>query len=148
MGISTGWALALGMISSACSYKPLPQLDDSGTGGIDAPGDSGAPDGSADSGDSGASADAAVCFGTGIVQVCLQSPPSAPLTISSFRLVNTDEATMCEPLASSNGNYCVVAATTITVDSQLRATRNRQEAARAGRERSDRHARGWGDRRR
>lgn len=110
------------MLGSACSYKALPPLDDSGTGGIDA---AGGPDGPVDSVDSGASADAAVCFGTGIVQLCLQTPPSAPQTIGSFRRVDTDDATMCEPLASSNGNYCVVAATTITVDNQLRGVGRR-----------------------
>src|SRR5689334_22645422 len=112
------------MLGSACSYKALARLDDSGAGEIDAAVDSGAAEGSDDAGDaadSGVAPAAAVCFGTAIVWVCLQAAPTTALTVSSFALVNADEAAMRAPPASSNGDYCVVAARSITVESLLRA---------------------------
>jgi hypothetical protein len=68
--------------------------------------------------------DAQLCFGTGLVRICLQTPPTAPLTISTSTMIDTDSSSMCAPIASG-GNYCVLAATTISVEALLRATGSR-----------------------
>jgi hypothetical protein len=68
--------------------------------------------------------DAQTCFGTGLVGTCLQTAPTAPLTISISTMINTDSSSMCAPIVSG-GNYCVLAATTISVEAPLRATGSR-----------------------
>jgi hypothetical protein len=68
--------------------------------------------------------DAQTCVGTGLVRICLQTPPTAPLTISTSTIIDTDSSSMCAPIASG-GNYCVLAATTISVEALLRATGSR-----------------------
>jgi hypothetical protein len=95
---------------TACSYPPLPPLSgiDAGTNPPDAPPD--APPG------------AQACFGTGIVRVCFAAPPPTPLTISAQTTINTDNSSMCATTVSSTSDYCVIAATSITVDATLRAT--------------------------
>jgi hypothetical protein len=65
--------------------------------------------------------DATACFGTDIVRICLANPPTQPLTISDFTVVDTDDTAMCAAL-TSGGDYCVIAATTLTINNDLRAT--------------------------
>jgi len=75
----------------------------SGDGGIDMPG-----------------VDARTCFGTAIVQVCLASAPTQPLTISDQTL-DTGAPAMCATAVTGGDDYCVVVATTITISGTLRA---------------------------
>lgn len=69
--------------------------------------------------------DARVCFGTGIVQLCLAKAPTMPLTISDATTIDTGDTSaqsMCVATVSGADNYCVVAATSITINGTLRAT--------------------------
>lgn len=67
--------------------------------------------------------DAQACFGGTFLTVCLNSAPAAPRTISAPETINTDDTGMCTPTLSitPDGNYCVIAATDITVNAKLRA---------------------------
>ncbi len=71
--------------------------------------------------------DATACFGTGIVRVCLVEPPTQPLTISDATIIDTSDNAVCAALlpGSTGGDYCVVAATTIAINNDLRATGSR-----------------------
>jgi len=64
-------------------------------------------------------ADAQICFGTGIVKVCLASAPTGDLT-SLAGTIDTTNSPQCAQLASG-GDFCVIAATTITLQTALRA---------------------------
>jgi hypothetical protein len=69
--------------------------------------------------------DAQACFGTSLVNnvnVCLQAAPTASRTISVPTPINTDDPQMCTAVASGGNGLCVIAATTISVESTLRAT--------------------------
>lgn len=68
--------------------------------------------------------DAQICFGTGLLHICLASAPTMPLSIAALTAINTDTSSMCAQVMSG-GNYCVLAATTITIDAKLRATGKR-----------------------
>ena len=63
--------------------------------------------------------DAEVCFGTGIVKVCLASAPTGDLA-SLGGTLDTTNSPQCAQLASG-GDFCVIAATTITLQTALRA---------------------------
>jgi hypothetical protein len=67
--------------------------------------------------------DAQACFGGTFLTVCLQSAPAAARTISTPETINTDDMGMCTATLSITpaGNYCVIAATDITVNAKLRA---------------------------
>jgi hypothetical protein len=69
--------------------------------------------------------DAQVCFGTGIVAVCLAHAPTAPFTVNSSTNIVTDDTSACTATVSGATTYCVIAATTITINSTLRATGTR-----------------------
>jgi hypothetical protein len=83
--------------------------------------DLGAPDAAAP--DAPAPPDAQLCFGTGIVQLCLASAPTDPPPISMTPL-NTDTSPQCASLTHGD-NYCVIAATTFSIQTTLRATGSR-----------------------
>lgn len=68
------------------------------------------------------------CYGTGIVRVCFNAPPSNTLGIQNPTTLNTDtgastgtSVTCATPVSGGTG-YCVVLATDINIDSGLRAT--------------------------
>jgi hypothetical protein len=84
------------------------------------------PDAMTDAAPDAESTDAAAsaCFGTTLLHVCLASPPTQPFAISSFTLIDTASTTACAPLVSG-GDYCVIAATTMTITGTLRATGRR-----------------------
>jgi len=63
--------------------------------------------------------DAQTCFGTGLLQICLENAPTGSMTPSGT--INTDTSSMCAKV-KSGGNYCVLAASTISIESKLRAT--------------------------
>ncbi|HEX2687975.1 MAG TPA: hypothetical protein VHN14_15210 [Kofleriaceae bacterium] len=65
--------------------------------------------------------DGQACFGTGIVRVCLATTPAQPLTIPDALTIDTSDSTMCAATVSGAANYCVIAATSITVNATLRA---------------------------
>lgn len=69
-----------------------------------------------------ASPDARVCFGSGIVQICLAAAPTQPLLLTTPTVLNTDTPSMCTAVTSGGTNYCVVAATSISLEAKLRAT--------------------------
>jgi hypothetical protein len=96
------WIACLALLS-ACGFKGAAQPMD-GDGSVD-----GSPDI-----DSGPPPDAQLCFGS-FMEVCLSALPAAAITISAIDNdldINTDTATQCDPGIL---NYCVVAATAITV---------------------------------
>jgi hypothetical protein len=68
--------------------------------------------------------DARVCFGNAPFTICLQSAPSAPLTITASQTIDTTSSPLCAAIASE-GDYCVLAATTISVEANVRATGSR-----------------------
>lgn len=59
--------------------------------------------------------DARACFGDAPFTVCLASAPSGPLTLTMA--INTDTSNLCVATTSGGAGYCVLAGTTITVDS-------------------------------
>jgi hypothetical protein len=63
-----------------------------------------------------------LCFGTGRM-LCLASAPTMPRAISSPTVIDTDMHDMCAN--TTRGNFCVVAATTLSIDAKLRATGSR-----------------------
>jgi hypothetical protein len=75
-------------------------------------------------GESPPDVDAAVCFGTGLVHVCLAAAPTLPLTISTKQSLDTDSSPMCVAAADTN-KYCVITGTTISLDARLRAAGSR-----------------------
>jgi len=67
--------------------------------------------------------DAQVCFGTGIVQVCLAAAPTGTVTALGAT-IDTTSSTQCAQL-TSGGDFCVIAATAITLQTPLRAIGSR-----------------------
>jgi hypothetical protein len=116
---SVGLAL-LGALFAACGFRPLPAV--SHDAGVDVAGpdpEDAAPDAVHDSAPS-----VGLCFGTGIVHVCLASPATSALMISKRAGIDTDDPTTCAAITSSD-DYCVIAATAITIQATLRATGSR-----------------------
>lgn len=76
--------------------------------------------------------DAQVCYGAAPFTLCLAAAPTAQLTIDTTNPANpfpppetqldTDTSPLCVPTASGGSGDCVVAATTITIKTALRAT--------------------------
>ncbi len=63
-----------------------------------------------------APADGALCFGTGLVHVCLTEAPSSPLSIDVPFVVNTDSSVLCQTVPQPMGpDLCVVAVTDANV---------------------------------
>lgn len=60
------------------------------------------------------------CYGTSVVHVCLASAPSQPLSLDGT--IDTAAGSAHCVLLVSGGDYCVIAATEITVASLVRAT--------------------------
>jgi hypothetical protein len=109
----------------ACGYPPLPSVtgngddangDDAGTNGHDA-GINPVIDSSPDA--------PQTCFGTGLLRICLASAPTGSLTISTTTPLDTDNPQMCAQVMSGGTGFCVVAATTISVEATWRATGTR-----------------------
>ena len=66
--------------------------------------------------------DALFCYGTGVVKICLATPPTASFTTVVPTTINTTNASQCASVVSGGEGYCVIAATTITVGGVLTAT--------------------------
>jgi hypothetical protein len=66
--------------------------------------------------------DARVCFGTAPFTICLAAAPTKPLMIETATPLDTGTSSMCVQTTSGGTGYCVIAATTITIDAKLRAT--------------------------
>ena len=66
--------------------------------------------------------DARACFGSDPFMICLASAPTTPLTFADSTPIDTTTSNMCVATISGATNYCVIAATTISVDVTLRAT--------------------------
>lgn len=58
------------------------------------------------------------CFGTQPLQICINPSSLTGVTISAPLTINTDNVEMCTAI----GKYCVIAATTLTINAALRAT--------------------------
>jgi hypothetical protein len=63
-----------------------------------------------------------VCFGTAPFTICLAAAPTDPLTISNTTTIDTTNSPLCAQTLSGGSNYCVIAATSISIDATLRAT--------------------------
>lgn len=87
--------------------------------GFPRPADIGSDDAAAGSGGNGP-ADGNVCFGS-FLRTCLASTPTMPFTVSAASNVDTDSP-LCASTVSGATNYCVIAATNITIAATLRAT--------------------------
>src|SRR6185503_17162156 len=100
------WIAWLALLS-ACGFKSGAQPTD-GNGGMDGGMD----------GDSGPAPDAQQCFGP-FLDVCLSALPTTPITISLTDEnldITTDTGATASPLCDAREtDYCVVAATAITV---------------------------------
>lgn len=101
------------MLVSACGFQAPASTGNPGNGGRPP------ADGQTDTDSSGGLiGDAQLCFGTGLVQVCLASLPTTPLIVSSSQTIST-EAASSSCVATTNTTamaYCVVAATAIQID--------------------------------
>ncbi|TMQ05405.1 MAG: hypothetical protein E6J90_41855 [Deltaproteobacteria bacterium] len=97
--------------------------------GRDTPIDGNSPglDAAADAGAADAMPDARVCFGSGLVQVCLARAPGPPITYSGTSSLDTSRAASCTQTAPQTGGpeLCVIAATSITVGGTLTVTGTR-----------------------
>jgi hypothetical protein len=63
---------------------------------------------------------AQLCFGS-FLNICLESPPSAPLSIDEVTLIDTGNSSLCATV-TSGGDFCVLTGTTISITGALRAT--------------------------
>lgn len=63
------------------------------------------------------------CFGS-FLKICLADAPTRPFEISTAASINTDSP-LCANVVSGGANYCVIAATDITINATLRATGTR-----------------------
>ncbi|HMG52413.1 MAG TPA: hypothetical protein VK601_03000, partial [Kofleriaceae bacterium] len=66
--------------------------------------------------------DVLACYGNGLVRVCFNAPPMTPLPIAAPMTVDTMTSPLCAATVSGGANYCVIVATSISVDATLRAT--------------------------
>src|SRR5262249_48833285 len=71
--------------------------------------------------------DGQVCFGTGLVKLCLDSPPSKTVSYSGASAIDTGNANNCTKTFANPGGpeLCVIAGTTVTVNGTLTATGSR-----------------------
>jgi hypothetical protein len=71
--------------------------------------------------------DAQVCFGSGLVKVCLDSAPTAPVSYSGMTSLDTSNVANCTRTFPNPGGpeLCVVAGTTVTVAGTLTVTGSR-----------------------
>src|SRR4051812_40893414 len=100
-------AIALLLLTSACSFKPNQAADDN----VD-PHDDASVDSAIDA-PAIIPADASSCFGTSVVQVCLQDIPSGTVTLTGT--VNTSTDATCTQIVTTAGGVelCVIAAASI-----------------------------------
>jgi hypothetical protein len=110
-GVVCGGALLIAVAACRVPDERFTALSDGNAEGDASRGLDAAPD---------VTADAAACFGTGLVRVCLESLPTQPMAISTATQVDTDDPTMCARTTSGAANYCVLAATDITIVAKLR----------------------------
>src|SRR6185295_4574833 len=68
--------------------------------------------------------DGQVCFGAGLVKVCLDSPPSNPVSYSGASTIDTSQTASCTKTFPNPGGpeLCVIAGTSVTVNGTLTAT--------------------------
>jgi len=71
--------------------------------------------------DGGPIADANLCFGSGLVHVCLDTAPSGNLQLADTT-IDTDDSTGCTQLVPGSPSLCVIAADVITVMGTVTAT--------------------------
>src|SRR5882757_8229354 len=114
-------SLGLVVLLAACNFKATPAqgTPDSGggIGGIDAS----TPD-AHDSGTPPPPIDAQVCFGKGLVQLCLTAAPTTDKTLTATNF-NTDGSGCTETFPQTSGpELCVVAAKNLTVSGAITAT--------------------------
>lgn len=65
--------------------------------------------------------DAQMCFGAGLLRICLDALPTAPLSITANTTVDTATSPLCVGYSGTmEGALCVVAATTVTIDNTRR----------------------------
>lgn len=81
------------------------------------------PGGGLDAGASDAPVDASVCYGTGIVRVCVTQAPRQPLMVAAPSMIDTDQSNACTVITADG--YCAVVATDITIAATLRVTGSR-----------------------
>lgn len=66
--------------------------------------------------------DMLACYGTGLLRICFASPPGGSRTISMATPIDTMTSDLCVATAGGGSNYCVIAASMLTIDLKLRAT--------------------------
>ncbi|HEY0190332.1 MAG TPA: hypothetical protein VGC42_04370, partial [Kofleriaceae bacterium] len=119
---SLGFVLFL----AACGFKSTPGAGlDGGTGTID--GNGGGGGGGSDASttvDAAIPIDAQLCFGHGLLDLCLDAAPTGDLTLANLDTGNTGSCT--KVITQAGGpELCVVAARTITVNSNVTAIGSR-----------------------
>jgi hypothetical protein len=72
-------------------------------------------------------ADARVCFGTGLVKVCLTAAPTQPRAFTAATSLDTGNANNCTQVFTQTGgpDLCVIAGTTVTITSTFIVTGSR-----------------------
>lgn len=103
--------VALVAITGCQSMAEFPPATGAGTPDARAP-DAGTPDASTPGGE------VLACFGTQGLKVCITPSSLTSVTISAPLTMDTDNVDMCTAI----GKYCVIAATTLTINATLRAT--------------------------
>jgi hypothetical protein len=111
--------------SSIALFTFMAACGDHSTQGL---GDDAGSNGDSGSGEDGGT-DTTACYGTGLVRVCLPSAPTQALTIDrdlnpGSAELDTTNSPRCA-LVSSGGEYCVLAATNIVVNSNFKVTGTR-----------------------
>jgi len=124
VGQSAGlYAAALWVAASAaCGYPPLPSLAGKDAD-VDAPQEHDVDalrgpgvDASIDAASIDAPPDAQACFGTDPFTICLRSAPTREVQFSGPFTINTTASDLCAATISGGDGYCVIAATSITIN--------------------------------
>jgi hypothetical protein len=61
-----------------------------------------------------------LCYGTGIVKICLDAAPTEAINIVDAKAIDTGDVNMCSATKSGAAGYCVIVGTTITIDNTVR----------------------------
>lgn len=71
--------------------------------------------------DAPSSNDGSTCYGTGIVRICVASPPSQSIVVAAPMAIDTAQGFSCAAVSGGDGD-CVIVATDIVIGQTLRAT--------------------------
>jgi hypothetical protein len=116
-------SLGFVVLLAACGFQASPSQGTTS----DANGPGGGSDAGPGSGSDGSMGDANMCFGKGLLKLCLAALPSQPKTLSASSSYDTGDNANCTQVVTqaSGPDLCVVAGTTVTVTGNVVATGSR-----------------------